>query len=142
MTFHPPFDCRHFQDSRSTSLGTFPQQIRPSLDPEYTLSSAKIGDIRGQNGVGPGARVIHSFQRPVRRPDNGEGVLFNGRRLLFPHHSSITPLKPSLDRIPFPSTPIASHEHCQVLKIQFSAIVFPCALPNRVIFLVHSTSSD
>ena len=93
MTSHLPFDCRHFQDSRSTSLGTFPQQIRPSLDPEYTLSSAKIRDIHGQNGAGPGARVIHSFQQPVRGPDNGEGVLFNGRRLFIPFDSSNTPLK-------------------------------------------------
>jgi len=27
MTSHPPFDSRHFQDTRSTSSGTFPQPL-------------------------------------------------------------------------------------------------------------------
>jgi len=82
MTSHPPSDSRHFQDTLSNSSGNFSQQIRPSLDPEYILPGTKIGNIHGQNGAGPGARAIHSFQRPVRRPDN-QGMLFSGRRLFF-----------------------------------------------------------
>jgi len=128
ITSHPSSDSRHFQDTLSKSSGNFPQQIRPSLDPEYTLLGTKIGNIHGQNGAGPGARAIYSFQRPVRRPDHGQGMLFNGRRLFFPFDSSNTPLKRSLDQIPFPSTPIASHEHRQRLNIQSSVIRFPGAL--------------
>ncbi|PUU73394.1 hypothetical protein B9Z19DRAFT_1004554 [Tuber borchii] len=110
ITSHLPSDSRHFQDSLSKSPGNFPQQIRPNLDPEYTLPGAKIGNIHGQNGAGPGGRAVQSFQRPARRPDNGGGMLFNA------------------DQIPFPCTPIASHEHRQRLNIQSSAIRYPGAL--------------
>ena len=61
MTSYPPSDSRHFQDNLSKSSGNSPQQIRPSLDPEYILPGTKIGSIHGQNGTGAGARAIHSF---------------------------------------------------------------------------------
>ena len=128
MPSHLPSDSRHFQDSLSKSPGNFPQQIRPSLDPEYILTGAKIGNIHGQNGAGPGGRAVQSFQRPVRRPDNGGGMLFNGRHLLFPFDSPNISLKHSADQIPFPCTPIASHEHRQRLNIQSSTIRYPGAL--------------
>jgi len=128
MTPHPPSDSRHFQDSLSKSLGNFPQQTRPSMGPEYILTGAKIGNIHGQNGAGPGSRAIQSFQRPIQRPDNGEGMLFNGRRWFFPFDSSNSSLKNSVDQIPFPCTPIASHEHRQRLNIHSSAARFPGAL--------------
>ncbi|PUU73384.1 hypothetical protein B9Z19DRAFT_1057872 [Tuber borchii] len=123
MTSHLPSDSRHSQDSISKYAGNFPQQIRPSLDPEYILTGAKIGNIHGQNGAGPGGRAVQSFQRPVRRPGNGGGMLFKGRNLLFLFDSPNISLKHSADRIPFPCTPIASHEHCQRLNIQSSAML-------------------
>jgi len=55
-------------------------------------------------------------------------MLFNVRHLFFPFDSSNTPLKHSLVQIPFPSTPIASHEHRQRLNIQTSSIRFPGVL--------------
>jgi len=122
MTSHPPSDSWHFQDTLNQSLENCPQQIRPSLNHEYILPGTKIGNIHAQNRAGPGTRAIHSFQRPLRRPDNGQIMLFNGRRLLFPFYSSNTPLKHSLDQIPFPSTPIATPEHRQYLNIQSSGI--------------------
>jgi len=128
MTSHQPSDSWRFQDTRSKPWGNFPQQIRPSLDPEYILPGTNIGNIHGQNGTGPGARAIHSFKRPVRRPGNGLGMLVNSTRLFFPLDSSNTPLKDSLDQIPFRSTPIATHEHRQRLNTQSSTLRFPGAL--------------
>ncbi|CUS12156.1 unnamed protein product [Tuber aestivum] len=106
MTPHQPSDARHFQDSLGKSAGNYLHQIRPSLEPEYTITGAKIGSVHAQNAAGPGGRTSQSLQRPGRRPDNSGGMFFN-------------------DQIPFPSTPIASHEHRQRLNIQSTAIRFP-----------------
>ncbi|KAG0639185.1 hypothetical protein HOY80DRAFT_964424 [Tuber brumale] len=106
MTSHQPSDSRYFQDSLSNSAGNFPQQIQPSLEPEYTLTGAKIGSIHAQGGIGPGGRAGQSLQRPGRRPDDVGGMYLN-------------------DQPPFSSTPIAGHEHRQRLNIQSSAIRFP-----------------
>jgi len=112
MTSHPPYNSRHCLDTLRKSLGNFPQQIRASPDHQYIPPGTNIGNSHRQNEAGSGARAIYSFQRPVRRPDNGQGMLVNGRRLLFPFDSSITHLKYSLDLIPFPSTPISDgHDH-------------------------------
>ncbi|CAZ80628.1 unnamed protein product [Tuber melanosporum] len=108
MTSHQPSDSRYFQDSLNKSAGNFSQQIQPSLEPEYTLTGAKIRNTHAQGGIGPGGRAGQSLQRPGRRPDDVGGMFLN-------------------DQTPFSSTPITGHEHRQRLDIQSSAIRFPGA---------------
>jgi len=128
MTSHLPSDSRHFQDTLCESSGNFPQPIWSGLDPEYILPGRRIGNIHHQNRAGRGGRAIHSFQRPVRRPDNGPGRLINSRYLFFRFDSSNTLLKHSLRQIPFTSTPNPTHRHRQHLNIQSTAIQFTGAL--------------
>ena len=82
-TSHPPSDSQHFQGTLSKSSGNFPQQIRPSPDPEYIILGTRIGNIHCLNRAHHGRRAIHSFQLPVWRPDKSLGMHVNSRCLFF-----------------------------------------------------------